>query len=64
VANELPETDFVRPCNICPHMKRISLENILWSLHSMTEEVIVPEPLIAPAARAVQAMIDLTAPRT
>ncbi len=64
VANALPDTDFVRPCNICPHMKRISLENILWSLHSMTEEVIVPEPLIAPAARAVQAMIDLTAPRT
>jgi len=63
VANELPETDFVRPCNICPHMKRISLENILWSLHSMTEEVTVPEHLIAPAAQAVQAMIDLTAPR-
>ncbi len=63
VAGELPGTEFVRPCNICPHMKRISLENILWSLHSMTEEVIVPEHLIAPAARAVQAMIDLTAPR-
>lgn len=63
VAQELPETDFVRPCNICPHMKRISLENILWSLHSMTEAVTVPEALIAPAARAVQAMIDLTAPR-
>ncbi len=63
VAGALPQTEFVRPCNICPHMKRISLENILWSLHSMTEEVIVPEHLIAPAARAVQAMIDLTAPR-
>ena len=63
VADELPQTEFVRPCNICPHMKRISLENILWSLHSMTEEVTVPEHLIAPAAQAVQAMIDLTAPR-
>ena len=59
VAAELPETEFVRPCNICPHMKRITLENILWSLHSMTEEVSVAEHLIAPAAAAVQAMIDL-----
>lgn len=51
VAAELPETDFVRPCNMCPHMKRISLENILWSLHSMTERVEV-DPAIAPRARA------------
>jgi quinolinate synthase len=62
VASELPETEFLRPCNICPHMKRITLENILWSLHTMTEEVTVPEHLIEPAARAVQGMIDLTAP--
>jgi quinolinate synthase len=60
VATELPETEFIRPCNICPHMKRITLENILWSLHTMTEEVTVPEHLIEPAARAVRRMIDLT----
>ncbi|MEL6598184.1 MAG: quinolinate synthase NadA [Pseudomonadota bacterium] len=60
VAAELPETDFVRPCNICPHMKRISLENILWALHSKTEEVTVAEDLIEPAARAVQRMIDVS----
>jgi len=59
VAAELPETEFVRPCNICPHMKRITLENILWSLHSMTEEVTVAEEHIAPARRAVEAMIAL-----
>lgn len=63
VASELPETEFVRPCNICPHMKRITLESILWSLHSMTEEVIVPEDLIDPARNAVEAMIALTAPK-
>ncbi len=61
VAAELPETDFIRPCNICPHMKRITLENILWSLHSGTEEVTVPEHLIAPARRAVERMIALNA---
>jgi quinolinate synthase len=61
VASELPETEFIRPCNICPHMKRITLENVLWSLHTMGEEVTVPEHLIEPAARAVRAMIELTA---
>jgi quinolinate synthase len=59
VAAELPETEFVRPCNICPHMKRITLENILWSLHTMTEEVTVEERHIEPARRAVEAMIAL-----
>lgn len=59
VAAELPETEFVRPCNICPHMKRITLENILWSLHTMTEEVTVEPHLIAPARNAVEAMIAL-----
>ncbi len=59
VAAELPETEFVRPCNICPHMKRITLENVLWSLHTMTEEVTVAEAHIEPARRAVEAMIAL-----
>ncbi|MGF1445524.1 MAG: quinolinate synthase NadA [Pikeienuella sp.] len=59
VASELPEVEFVRPCNICPHMKRITLENILWSLHTMTEEVIVEERYIDAARQAVEAMIAL-----
>ena len=28
VAVEAPDVEFIRPCNLCPHMKRISLENI------------------------------------
>jgi quinolinate synthase len=63
VAAELPETNFLRPCNICPHMKRITLENVLWSLHTMSEEVTVAEHLIEPARNAVEAMIALTAPK-
>ncbi|MEL7215880.1 MAG: quinolinate synthase NadA [Pseudomonadota bacterium] len=59
VAAETPDVEFVKPCNICPHMKRITLENILWCLHSGTEEVIVPQELIAPARRAVDRMIAL-----
>ncbi|MEO1001121.1 MAG: quinolinate synthase NadA, partial [Pseudomonadota bacterium] len=44
----------------CPHMKRITLENVLWSLHTLTEEVTVPEEHLAPAARAVERMIAAT----
>jgi quinolinate synthase len=63
VAAELPETEFIRPCNICPHMKRITLENVLWSLHSMSEEVVVDPALIDPARAAVEAMIALSQPK-
>ena len=42
-------------------MKRITLENILWALHSGTEEVTVAEHLIAPARAAVEKMIALSA---
>lgn len=59
VAAEVPETEFVRPCNICPHMKRITLENVLWSLHTMTEEVTVKAEYLEPARRALEAMIAL-----
>ena len=60
VASETTGVDFLRGCNICPHMKRINLENVLWSLHTMTEEVFVDTAIIAPARAAVQRMIDLS----
>jgi quinolinate synthase len=51
VAAEHPETEFVRPCNLCPHMKRITLDGILHSLRTMTHEVVV-DPAVAARARA------------
>jgi quinolinate synthase len=39
VAAEAPDVEFVRPCNLCPHMKRITLPKILDSLVYMREEV-------------------------
>ena len=51
VAVENPQTQFIRPCNLCPHMKRISLNGILHSLQTMTHEVIV-DPVIAARAKA------------
>lgn len=62
VAVDAVETEFVRPCNLCPHMKRITLENILEALVEDRHEVTV-DPLVAARARgAVQRMIDLPPP--
>ena len=59
VAAEVPQTEFIRPCNLCPHMKRITLPKILESLVYMKDEVVV-DPAIAPRARAaVERMINL-----
>jgi quinolinate synthase len=50
VAIEFPDVDFIRPCNLCPHMKRITLPKVLWSLQNL-EPVIDVEPDIAERAR-------------
>ena len=58
IATEFPGTEFTRGCNLCPHLKRITLENILWSLHTLSEEVTVSEELAKPARAALQRMLD------
>lgn len=57
VAAENPGVDFVRPCNLCPHMKRITLERILDSLVHMREEVTIDPLLAQRARRSVERMI-------
>jgi quinolinate synthase len=57
VAVEHPEVEFVRPCNLCPHMKRITLPKILRSLQTRTHEVRVDRETAARARRAVEAML-------
>ncbi|WP_294540230.1 quinolinate synthase NadA [uncultured Rhodoblastus sp.] len=59
VAAENPGVDFVRPCNLCPHMKRITLPKILDSLVYLREEVTIDEALAQRARRSVERMIDL-----
>ncbi len=59
VQAELPQIEFVKPCNLCPHMKRITLPKILDSLVYMREEVTI-DPMIADKARrSVERMINL-----
>ena len=59
VAVESPETEFLRPCNLCPHMKRITLEGIRDSLRDMKHEVVVDPEIAARARMAVQRMLDV-----
>ncbi|MEX0840734.1 MAG: quinolinate synthase NadA [Xanthobacteraceae bacterium] len=59
VSAELPEVEFVRPCNLCPHMKRITLPKILDSLVYMKEEVLIDPAIAAKARRAVERMVNL-----
>ncbi len=59
VALANPEVDFVRPCNLCPHMKRISLPAIRHSLETMTHEVTVPAAVADRARQAVERMVAI-----
>ena len=59
VACDAPDTEFVRPCNLCPHMKRISLDNIYEALLHDRFEVTVPAEIADRARLAVQRMIDM-----
>jgi quinolinate synthase len=57
VAVASPATEFVRPCNLCPHMKRITMENIRDSLRNMQHEVTVDPDIAGRARLAVDRML-------
>src|SRR3954470_13273938 len=59
VALQYPDLDFVRPCNLCPHMKRITLKNIRHSLETMTHEVTVAPEIADRARRSVERMLEI-----
>jgi quinolinate synthase len=59
VAQAAPDVDFIRPCNLCPHMKRITLEGIYDALANMQHEVTIPEDIRVRAKQAIQRMLDL-----
>ena len=62
VAVRYPDVEFVRPCNLCPHMKRNTLPKVLHSLQHMEYEVTI-DPAIAERARAaVERMLDYSRP--
>jgi len=61
VAVEAPDIEFVRPCNLCPHMKRITLEGIRDSLRERRHEITVEPEVAVRARRAVNRMLAVRA---
>jgi len=59
LAADHPEVEFVRPCNLCPHMKRITLAKIRRSLETMTHAVTVDPTIAERARRAVERMLTV-----
>ncbi len=59
VAYELDDVEIVRPCNLCPHMKRITLDNIRTSLMTMKHEVVLDPDIAARARLAVERMLQV-----
>ena len=59
VAIENPNVEFVRPCNLCPHMKRITLKKIYDALRFDQHEVTVDNQIIDKALLSIDRMLDI-----
>ena len=56
---QFPQVEFIKPCNLCPYMKRITLPAIFEALRDMKHEVLVPPDVAAGARRALDAMLAI-----
>ena len=54
-----PNVQFIRPCNLCPYMKTISLPKILDCLEKETNEILIPELIIDKARKSVERMVAI-----
>ena len=54
-----PNVQFIKPCNLCPYMKTISLPKVLECLEKETNEILIPEIVIKKAQRAVERMVEV-----
>ncbi len=59
VAEATPHTSYVRPCNLCPHMKKITLDKIRVSLETMTHQVEIDPEVADRARQAVARMLEV-----
>ena len=59
VAIENPNVEFVRPCNLCPHMKRITLKKIYDALRFDQHEVTVDNQIIDKARLSIDRMLEI-----
>ena len=54
-----PNVQFIRPCNLCPYMKTISLPKILECLEKESNEILIPDEIIKKAQKAVERMVKV-----
>ena len=59
VAAEVPEVELIRACSLCPHMKRITLDNILKSLETLQPRVEIPDAVAERARLSVERMLAI-----
>ena len=59
VAADITDVEFIRPCNLCPHMKRITLANIYQALETLEPRVEIDSTIAASARRSVERMLAL-----
>jgi quinolinate synthase len=59
VAVQHPDVEFVRPCNLCPHMKRITLPKIRRAMETMRPQVTIEPEVAARARQAVERMLAI-----
>ena len=57
VAVEFPDVEFIQPCNLCPHMQRITLPKILQSLETMSPAIDVPTDVARRARATLERML-------
>ncbi|HEY5426707.1 MAG TPA: quinolinate synthase NadA [Candidatus Tumulicola sp.] len=60
VSGRYPSIDFVRPCNLCPHMKRNTLPKVLHSLEAMEFEITIDPEIAQRARRSVERMLEFS----
>ena len=54
-----PKVEFIRPCNLCPHMKKITLPKILDCLENETNEIVMDDITIKKARNSVERMVKI-----
>ncbi len=54
-----PNVEFIRPCNLCPHMKKITLPKILDCLKNETNEIVMSKDIIDKARKSVERMAEI-----
>ncbi len=56
---ENPKVQFIKPCNLCPYMKKITLPKILDCLKRETNEILIDEKIVKAARKSVQRMTEI-----